>query len=293
MASQVFTHIFLLLLLVHSSILVSSNKILSNIKFLKPLSVVQKGNNVKALKKYLIYLGYYNHNCSSNNQTNENNNIFDNNLKLALKKYQKFYKLNITGVLDPNTIAKMHSPRCGMPDFYNCRNARFLKVSRYMLMPGLPKWHKTKLTYAFKTNTKRGAILPLERALREWASVSHFKFLRVRNLSVHANIRFSFVRGYHGDDLPFGGPDNEGGLAHSFAPPDGGVHFDAAQNWSSKGHKTGFDIRTIGLHELGHVLGLDHTDVEEAVMFPTISPGEIKHLHQDDIKGIKALYNLK
>lgn len=80
------------------------------------------------------------------------------------------------------------------------------------------------------------------------------------------------------------------GLAHTFAPPDGRIHFDRNQNWSSKGETNAYDIQTVGLHDLGHALGLGHRN-EKAVMFPLVEPGEVKGLHEDDVEGIKFLYN--
>ncbi|KAK4437163.1 Metalloendoproteinase 3-MMP [Sesamum alatum] len=128
--------------------------------------------------------------------------------------------------------------------------------------------------------------------MKEWASVTLFKFIRVKTVAI-ADIHFSFMRGDHGDGLAFDGPEPKGGVAHSFPPPDGRVHFDAAQKWSGRGERDGFDIETVGLHELGHVLGLGHSGVQGAVMYPVISHGERKHLHEDDVKGVKTLYKLK
>ena len=39
------------------------------------------------------------------------------------------------------------------------------------------------------------------------------------------------------------------------------------------------------------LLGLGHSSVKGAIMYPTISLEETKGLHQDDIQGIQALYN--
>ncbi|GER47401.1 matrix metalloproteinase [Striga asiatica] len=265
--------------------------------FLKPLIGLRKGQSTKGiqdLKNYLDYLGYY---LKNNNTSFTNNNLFDNSLESALRKYQKFYNLKVTGLLDPRTIAKLHEPRCGMPDFHNnsinkLNSDKFRVSSHYAFLPGRPKWRKTKLSYIFNTNVNEEAIMAFERAMKEWARVTRFTFFRAKDVG-RSNIRISFLRGHHGDDYPFVGPQPRGGLAHSFPPPNGRIHFDAAQNWSHNGDRNAFDVETVGLHELGHVLGLDHSNVQLAVMHAIIAPGERKHLHEDDIKGIKALYRLK
>ncbi|KAI3464040.1 hypothetical protein Pfo_020703 [Paulownia fortunei] len=290
-----FPYIFLVsfhFYITHAHLSESSNKVSSPLEFLNLFSGVQKGDHLEGvheLKKHLSYLGYLNYNTYQDDQRRENENIFDDYLKFALKNYQKFYNLNITGVLDANTIVKMHEPRCGLPDFYNPSKSviPFHMTSHYSFFPGHPKWRKRNLKYAFNRNVKEEVKPSLEHALKEWTSSTPFKFSRVSNLS-QADIRISFMRGYHGDGHPFGGPD--AGLAHTFAPPDGRVHFDAAQNWSTNVERNAYDIQTVGLHELGHALGLGHSRIEKAVMYPIIYQGERKGLHEDDIKGIKTLY---
>ncbi|MDD0148443.1 matrixin family metalloprotease, partial [Shigella flexneri] len=53
-----------------------------------------------------------------------------------------------------------------------------------------------------------------------------------------------------------------------------------------------FDVETVAIHEIGHLLGLGHSNVREAIMFPSIGAGQTKNLHADDINGIRALYNV-
>ncbi len=50
-----------------------------------------------------------------------------------------------------------------------------------------------------------------------------------------------------------------------------------------------FDLQTVYLHELGHGLGLGHSDNTQAVMYAYYT-GAHCQLHQDDIDGVSALY---
>ena len=51
----------------------------------------------------------------------------------------------------------------------------------------------------------------------------------------------------------------------------------------------GIDFRRVALHELGHVIGLDHETTNAAIMAPTIS--NLDRLQADDIAGAEALYD--
>ncbi|MBU1650750.1 matrixin family metalloprotease [bacterium] len=54
-----------------------------------------------------------------------------------------------------------------------------------------------------------------------------------------------------------------------------------------------YDVETVGVHELGHVVGLDHTPISAAVMYYAIGWWETKRtLHSDDIAGIQAIYGM-
>ncbi len=55
------------------------------------------------------------------------------------------------------------------------------------------------------------------------------------------------------------------------------------------GQDTALDFRRIILHELGHVIGLDHENGPPAIMASTI--GNIDRLQQDDIDGVFALHS--
>jgi len=65
-----------------------------------------------------------------------------------------------------------------------------------------------------------------------------------------------------------------------------GVRF----NFTSSG--SGTDLQTIATHEIGHLLGLDHSQVYEATMYFSYQGGTIgRSLHSDDQNGVCFLYN--
>ena len=53
-----------------------------------------------------------------------------------------------------------------------------------------------------------------------------------------------------------------------------------------------FDIQDVAAHELGHLLGLDHSGVAGATMFPYVDPTIILHrsLSMDDMGGLRDIY---
>jgi hypothetical protein len=59
-------------------------------------------------------------------------------------------------------------------------------------------------------------------------------------------------------------------------------------SWSIDGISH-YDVETVFLHENGHALGLGHSTIQEAVMYPSYQ-GVRQSLHQDDIDGITFLY---
>jgi hypothetical protein len=58
--------------------------------------------------------------------------------------------------------------------------------------------------------------------------------------------------------------------------------------WST-GDAPGQDLQTVATHEIGHFLGLDHSAVVRAMMFP-FAPPIMQRLSYDDVAGISTTY---
>jgi len=232
----------------------------------------------------------------------------------AIKKVQKFGGLNESGVLDQETVELMKTPRCGVPDviegyqnlvdlgddevgdideeseesdieaYYPSRRRK-----RYALQGS--RWKKKTLTYKvgkYPTNLTRSQVdRDVRKAFNMWSQASGLKFVSKKFGSVDIEIRFENY--YHGDEDAFDGPG--GVVAHAFFPEFGGdAHFDNGENWTVDKY-SGVSLLQSIAHELGHSLGLLHSNNYRAMMSPYHKgwrPGLA--LDSDDIKAAKVLY---
>lgn len=176
-----------------------------------------------------------------------------------------------------------------LPDKTNQSEA----ISEYS---AISKWDTLDLNYFFENGTDKlnGDVERdlIRRAFALWSTQTPLTFTEV-STSADADIIVAWAVRDHGDGDPFDGPGDV--LAHaSFPNPYDNdqvfLHFDNEERWVDSETRN-IDLLTVAAHEIGHTLGLAHSDQPEALMFSSYS-GPQRFLSEDDIAGIQSLYGM-
>jgi hypothetical protein len=205
----------------------------------------------------------------------------------ALRVFQRFYDLEPTGRADSLTMEVLTQPRCGMAD----QRVRF-QAKRCA-------WGKQELTYTF-TNTSQDlpaldASKAVERAFHTWEGLGMITFREV-SVGELADVEVRWTTAAENDFLLSGDV-----VAHADYPPgcdqvvSSGpkpIHFEDSDHfWADGKVLEAFDIETVALHEIGHILGLDHSPNRNDAMYPLLVPDLIKRdLTKQDEKEFFSLY---
>ncbi|GMI98808.1 hypothetical protein HRI_003550100 [Hibiscus trionum] len=167
------------------------------------------------------------------------------------------------------------------------RDGLFQSEVNYTLYGG--KWNNSPVTYGFESTSPMPSGLHREKvtavidaAFRKWQNVVP---------------EFAFQRVYPGDDADITISFTTLSLelyGYGYYPPDGMLYLDIDHtHWSTKSKLAWnkHDLLSGAMHEIGHTLGLKHSENQSAVMYPTLYPGNTRReLSQEDIDRIQSLY---
>lgn len=242
-------------------------------------------------QEYLIKYGYI------QPQSQDVSNLID-NLTDGILNLQKDAGLEQTGIMDSKTLNLMQAPRCGVK-FDHRRQKRFTinygwKTPKTHHNETVITWHLDFKNFdKINTTLSKSHILSIfSNIFEKWSNTSLLLFKEISEES-KANITIQFEGGDHKDNFPFDGPGNV--LAHAFFPGSrrgGDAHFDLGEEWTLWGEDKGVSLYAVGIHEIGHSLGLSHSSVQESVMYAWYSPNHTD-LHEDDNLGMNSLYGVR
>lgn len=147
-------------------------------------------------------------------------------------------------------------------------------------------WDRTDLTFYFhncpSTVDCDAAWDAVRAGFNEWSRLSTLSFSEVNNPR-NADIELAWSN--QGPELGYTGDV----LAYATLPHDGGdVFFDDSEPWGIFDGSE-FDLFLVATHEIGHALGLDHSSIPTALMYPVISR-RTTGITDDDTAAIQALY---
>ncbi|CAI9719141.1 metalloproteinase-16-like [Octopus vulgaris] len=189
--------------------------------------------------------------------------------------------------IDLETKRVMQLPRCGVADRISYGNSA--RKKRYTIQGS--KWKTRELTYRILRAPSGLSHYEVEREIRRafkvWSDVTSLTFKQLVNRNTDIDVMFASHE--HGDRHPFDGIG--GTLAHAFFPEFGGdAHFDDSEPWSVDSWK-GVNLFQVAAHEIGHSLGLAHSDVNDALMAPFYRGYKPNFkLSRDDIAAVQELY---
>jgi hypothetical protein len=187
------------------------------------------------------------------------------------------------------------------------RDGSGIVARRWLIRPIIVAFSSSLSSPPANIKTGSDVIGAARRALERWANVADIQFLETRSSAQtispqNAGDRINLITVSAENSAVFGSSENPG-RTRVFADSGGAiVEADIALNpnefFSSDGTPGTYDLESTIAHEVGHLLGLEHSAVIGATMQPRQAQNGVyglpaftqRTLSEDDIAGARSLY---
>ncbi|CAK1548587.1 unnamed protein product [Leptosia nina] len=233
-------------------------------------------SNDRRYALYLIKFGYLRR--SSLRSSNGNSYVNDDTFRNALINFQNYVRIGASGMLDDTTKNMMEKDRCQTKDTAMGRRRR-----RYVVNGNWSKKHLTYKIVKYSSSVSQSEVDSIIfLAFSVWSDSAGVTFTKKDKGRTDIEIRFDEIAPRL-DSHIFGNTLNAKTTI---------ITLNDAIPWSQDFTSGVPNLFQTAAHEIGHVLGLGHTDVVGAMMFPVYDLSvKIFSLHEDDMRGVQDIYS--